>query len=241
MRSHWTCTCVCCTKCCAENQTSKYIVLCTWCTEHLQNNYRMIKRGWEGRHGRHKEWEKRTEKGRERERQKPTGRSLTPSDVVAAAAVIFPSGGNKVTLACVRTGDRRSGRLQRWRRPLLTRAGVSRGDRSEELLTGGPWHHTAPAPRGAASAHLSTGSLNGEADRVRSYPLPSSPTVTLFCYSTNPHVKDRQRHEILIRPGASHIAFCCKGVSAGELSIDSLRRYTSIEDLDLYRSAFDLL
>ena len=96
-------------------------------------------------------------------------------------------------------------------------------------------------PRGAASAHLSAGSLNGKAGRVRSSPLPSSPTVTWFCYSTNPHVKDRQRHEILIRPGASHIASCCKGVSAGELSIDSLRRYTGTEDLDLYRSAFDLL
>ncbi len=75
---------------------------------------------------------------RKGQREKPTGRSLTFSDIVAAAAVIFPSGGNKVTLARVRTGDRRSGRLRRWRRLLLTRAGVSRGDRSEELLTGGP-------------------------------------------------------------------------------------------------------
>lgn len=114
--------------------------------------------------------------------EKPTGHSPTFSDVVAAAAVIFPSGGNKVTLACVRTGDRRSGRLRRWRRLLLTRAGVSRGDRSEELLTGGPWHHTAPAPGDAASAHLSTGSWNGEAGRGRSYPLPSTPTVLLLYF-----------------------------------------------------------
>lgn len=84
----------------------------------------------EGVQRRNKECEKRTEM--------PTGCSLTFSDVVAAVAVIFPSGGNKVTLACVRTGDRRRGRLRRWRRPLLTRAGVSRGDRSEKLLTGGP-------------------------------------------------------------------------------------------------------
>lgn len=75
---------------------------------------------------------------RKGQREKSTGCSLTFPDVVVAAAVIFPSGGNKVTLACVRTGDRRSGRLRRWRRPLLTRAGVSRGDRSEELLTRGP-------------------------------------------------------------------------------------------------------
>lgn len=66
-------------------------------------------------------------------------------------------------------------------------------------------------------------------------------SVTLFCYSTNPHVKDRQRHKILIWPGVSHIAFCCKGVSARDLSIDSIWRYTGVEVLDLYRSAFDLL
>lgn len=86
------------------------------------------------------------QKERKGQREKPTGWPLTFSDVVAAVAVIFPSGGNKVTLACVRTGDRRSGRLQSSGRPLLTRAGVSRGDRSEELLTGSPLtpHSTCP-------------------------------------------------------------------------------------------------
>lgn len=122
-----------------------------------------------------------------------------------------------------------------WRRPLLTRAGVSRGDRSKELLTGGSWHHTAPAPRDAASAHLSTGSWNGKAGTVRSCVFSFRPccSVTLFCYSTNPRMKDSQRHEILMRPDVSHIAFCCKGTSARELSADSLWRYTGIEVLDL--------
>lgn len=108
----------------------------------------MNDRDRKGGQGRHREWEERTER-------KPTGCSLTFSDVVAAAAVIFPSGGNKVTLACARTGDRRSGRLRRWRRPLLTRAGVSRGDRSEELLTGGPWHtHTQHLPQEMQRQHI---------------------------------------------------------------------------------------
>lgn len=83
-------------------------------------------------------WEKFLKKERKGKREKPSGCSRTFLDVVAAAAVIFPSGGNKVTLACVRTGDRGSGRLQLWRRPLLTRAGVRRGDRNEELLAEGP-------------------------------------------------------------------------------------------------------
>lgn len=106
----------------------------------------MIERGREGKGDIKNERKGQTEK--------PTGCSLTFSDVVAAAAVIFPSGGNKVTLACARTGDRRSGRLQRWRRPLLTRAGVSRGDRSEELLTGGPLTHTQHLPREMQRQHI---------------------------------------------------------------------------------------
>lgn len=157
---------------------------------------------------------------REKDREKPTGCSLTLSDVVAAAAVIFPSGGNKVTLACARTGDRRSGRLRRWRRPLLTRAGVSRGDRSEELLTGGPWHTHSTCPGRCSvstSFHRKLEWESREGEKLSASFL-SRCSVTLFCYSTNPHVKDRQRHQILIRPGVSHIAFCCKGVSARELS-----------------------
>lgn len=171
---------------------------------------------------------------KDREREEPTGRSLTSSDVEAAAAVIFPSGGNKVTLACVRTGDRRSGRLRHRCRPLLTRAAVSRGDRSEELLTGGPWHHAAPAPERCSVSTSFHRKLEWESSEGKKLPVSflSHCSVTLFCYSTNPHVKDRQRHKILIRPGVSHIAFCCKGVSAWELSIDSLWRYTGIEVLD---------
>lgn len=126
----------------------------------------------EGVQRRNKECEKRTEM--------PTGCSLTFSDVVAAVAVIFPSGGNKVTLACVRTGDRRRGRLRRWRRPLLTRAGVSRGDRSEKLLTGGPWHHTAPAPGRCSISTFSTGTWNRKAGRGRSYQFPFFPTLLLL-------------------------------------------------------------
>lgn len=142
------------------------------CTEWLQNSYRTMQRGQEamGEIKDERKWQ----------REKPTGCSLTFLDVVAAAAVIFPSGGNKVTLACVRTGDRRSGRLQRRRRPLLTRVGVSRGDRSEKLLTGGPWHHTAPAPpRDAASAHFFF--FQGKLE-WRSYPFPSSPIVLLLYF-----------------------------------------------------------
>lgn len=122
-----------------------------------------------------------------------------------------------------------------WRRPLLTRAGVSRGDRSKELLTGGSWHRTAPGPRDAASAHLSTGNWNGNAWDGKKLCVSFRPccSVTLFCYFTNPRVKDSQRHEILMRPDVSHIAFCCKGASARELSADSLWRYTGIEVLDL--------
>lgn len=44
------------------------------------------------------------ERGKQRKEERKrerTGCSLTLSDVVAAAAVIFPSGGNKVTLARV--------------------------------------------------------------------------------------------------------------------------------------------
>lgn len=70
-----------------------------------------------------------------------------------------------------------------WRRPLLTRVGVSRGDRSKELLTGGSWHRTAPGPRDAASAHLSTGNWNGNAGTVRSCVFPSAPVVLLLYFA----------------------------------------------------------
>lgn len=123
---------------------------------------------------RNKEWGKMTER--------EANWFLTFSDIVAAVAVIFPSVGNKVTLDYVRTGDRRSGWLWRWHQPLLTRAGVSRGDRSKGLLTRGPWHHTAPASGDAVSAHLSTGSWNKKTGRARSYSLPSSSTVLLLYF-----------------------------------------------------------
>lgn len=163
---------------------------------------------------------KKRERKWQRERSQLVAPWLFPDR--AAVAVIFPSGGNKVTLARVRTGDRRSGRLRRSGRPLLTTASVSKGDRSEELLTGGPWHHTAPAPGDAESAHHSTGSRNGKTGRVRSYLLPSSHcSLTWVCYFTNLHVEDGQRHKTLIWPSVSHIAFCFKewrSVSARELS-----------------------
>lgn len=131
--------------------------------------------------------ERGTEETGEIKRERTRG-SLTLTDIVAAAAVIFPSGGGGTKSPWpVCAGDRGSGRWRRhwrWRQPLLTRAGVSGGDRSKELLTGGSWHHTAPAPpRGAASAHLSTGSWNRKSGRVESCVFPSSAVVLLLYFA----------------------------------------------------------
>lgn len=121
----------------------------------------------------------------EGQREKPTGCSLTFSGAGAAVAVIFTSAGNKVTLASVRTGDRRSGWLRRWRRPLLTRAGVSRGDRSGGLLTGGPL-----TPRGTCpgTCSVSTSFYRKLEGKSRQGKKSSSSflcltSVTLDCYS----------------------------------------------------------
>lgn len=144
---------------------------------------------------------RKTERGGKKERE---GCALTFPDVAAGAAVLFPSGGNKVTLACVRTGDRRSRRL--WRRPLLTRAGTSRGDRSQELHTGGSWHHRSTCPERCGVSTSFRRKPEWKSRRgweVRSEKFPSSPValLVLFCYSTNSHVRESE-HEKLI-PGDS--------------------------------------
>lgn len=116
----------------------------------------------------------------------------------------FPSGGNKVTLACVRTGDRRSRRL--WRRPLLTRAGTSRGDRSQELHTGGSWHHRSTCPkrrRVSTSFRRKPEWKSRRGGEVRCEKFPSSPValLVLFCYSANPRARESEHEKVF--PGDS--------------------------------------
>lgn len=117
---------------------------------------------------------------------------------------------------------------------LLTSAGVSRGDRSEKLLTGGSWHQAAHAPGDAASAHFSTGSWNRKKKPggLRSHLLASYFlfTDTLFCYSLKPSCDKGIKHWYIQR--------CLILYSAAKVSqlplIDGIQRQTGMTIPRLY-------
>lgn len=139
----------------------------------------------ERRQRRNTDWKKRTEI--------EAVCSLTFLDVAAAVAVIFPSGGNKVTLACVRTvtggvGGCGAGASPCWRGPVLVEV---TGARSCSPGAPDTMQHL---PREMQRQHIflqEVGMENMEGKKLSASFL-SHCSVTLFCYSINPHVKGRQ-------------------------------------------------
>lgn len=163
------------------------------------------------------------------------GCSLTPARVVAAAAVIFPSGG-RVTLAWARTGDgewEAAGPGLCWRElPQVKVTGAG------SCSPGAPDTPQQLPLRDAASAHLFTGSGNkkiSEAQRT-SVSFLSHHAATLFCYSLMWKIVRGIKYWCDLMCLILHFAVRVQ-VLSGSIS----QKCTWRKVLDLQRSAFDLL